>query len=327
MNKFILLIILLGSVSAEDYSSRDYHIFSGKSHGELARAIVKELGAELEPAHIKSLKDGSRSVFVEEKVNNKNVFLIQPVCGSDGASINDNLMELFMMIRELKRSSCRKLNLVIPYFGYTKDSLELNVEDVAAILESADVDRVVCLDLSSRDLQACFHKATVDHLSASPLFAAYFAKIALLDPVVIAFKETGKVFLEKLEACGVEADFAKAVQKKGKGIKIDPIDFAGGFEQRDVILADDVCDAAALVNAALLLKKMGARQIYACLTHPAFSPEELEALKNAPFEEVVVMDTLPLRGSLPGNFKQLSIAPLLAEAIFRIETNRSLKEI
>lgn len=326
MHKLLITLLFL-SVSLAAEESREYHIFSGQTHKALAQAVAKELGAELEQAKVKCLKEGSRAVAVEEKVNNKNVFLVQPITSSEGASINDNLMELFMLVRELKRSSCRKLTLVIPFFGYAKDARTLNVEDVAALLESADVDRVVCLDLPCSDLQACFQKASVEHLSAASLFAPYFAQKRLLDPVIVACKEgnIGQLFQKKMGECGVEANLAKIVSKKGKALKVESVDFAGGFEQRDVILVDDVCESADfLLKAAECLQKMGAREIYACVTHPAL---ELEVLKAAPFQEVVLADTLPLKGALPSNVTQLSIAPLLAEAIYRIETNRSLKEI
>lgn len=279
MKILIASLFVLNCLSAERYA-----LFCGKSHPDLAEAICGQFE-------------------LEEGAQNQNVYLIQTLCPSKCHSINDTLMELYTLAREAKRSSCRKITAII---SNCCDSL--NMEDAAHLLESAGVNRVVCVDM-----RGChyFKKAAIDNLSAASLLAPYFAEKRLVDPVIVG--EKGEAFQKRLEECGVKANLAS--------------DFVGDLRGKDLIFVEDLVSMPELLDVAEKYVKLDVRKIYACVTHSPFSGAEMEELGRSPFDEVVVTDTLPLKGERPANVTCVSMAPLLAEAIVRIETNRSLEEL
>jgi ribose-phosphate pyrophosphokinase len=314
MNKWIALLLSVNAFAYADFSTDLYtacqpHIFSGKAHPDLAHTLASVLGTELELA---KMEEGV--LLVDEALHNQNAFIVQPLYTSE-SSTNEILMELFSVARALKRASCREVTAIVPYLGdLAQKSL---MEDQALLLEAAGVDRLVCIDCPSRELQGSYHKASVIPLSAATIFAPYFAAKRLSDPVVISLKgDMGKSFQAKLEEEGIPTHWGKL----DGGLSLD---FVGELKGKDLILVTDRCEGASdLLHAARVFEKMEAGKIFACITHAIFSPSDLEELKDSPFHEVVLSDTLPLKGQLPANLVQLSMAPLLAEAVFRSETKR-----
>lgn len=340
MRKFFftsIVITLLFAVWIEA-AEKPYLIFSGNANPKLAEEIANHLHTELGKAKVGRFNDQETNIQILENVRNKDVYVVQPTCTTATASVNDHLMELFLMIRTLKRASAKSVTAVIPYYGYarqdrkTKPRVPISASDVAIMLESAGVTRVVAVDLHCGQIQGFFHESPVDNLYSSTIFAPYFAKKKLVNPVVISPDaggvERAKKFREQLRKLGMRSDFGIIIkQRKDAGI-VDKMDLVGDVTGKDAIIVDDLCDTGGtLIRAAEQLKKFGARRVYACITHPVFSKDAMQKIGNSVFSEVIVTDTIPLREKPPYNIKQVSVAPLLADVISRISSGRAVSEV
>lgn len=313
-------------------------IFSGNANPELSEAVAEYLDAPLGCSKVKKFNDGEISISIQENVRNKDVFIIQSCCPTESASVNDNLIELYLMVRTMKRSSASSITAVIPYYGYarqdrkTEPRVPISAADIAMMLEVGGLDRVVTVDLHAGQIQGFFHYAPVDNLYASSVFVPYFAEKELENIVVVSPDAGGvdrsKQFLEKLQAYGIESSLALiSKQRAGAGV-VASMSLIGDVVGADAIIVDDMCDTGGtLCKAAQLLKDEGARRVYAVITHPVFSGTALEKVRNSVIEEMVIADTIPLRGETPDNLKVISVGPLLGEAIRRIELGESVSDL
>lgn len=313
-------------------------IFSGNATPELARSVADYLDAPVGNAKVKKFNDGEISIRIKENVRNKDVFIIQSCCPTNEASVNDNLIELYLMVRTMKRSSASSITAVIPYYGYarqdrkTEPRVPISAADIAMMLEIGGLDRVVTVDLHAGQIQGFFHYAPVDNLYASSVFVPYFAE-KNLDNVVVVSPDAGgvdrtKKFLEKLNAYGIDGNLALiSKQRAGAGV-VSSMSLIGDVVGADAIIVDDMCDTGGtLCKAAQLLKDEGAKRVFAVITHPVFSGTALEKIRNSVIEEIVIADTVPLRDEAPDNLKVISIGPLLGEAIRRIELGESVSDL
>ena len=186
----------------------DALLFSGNSNVPLAEKVANYLDVSLGNASVKKFNDGEISIQIGQNVRNKDIFILQPTCPSEKQSINDNLMELYLLVRTMKRSSAASVTAIIPYYGYARQDrktaprVPISAADVALLLESAGVDRVVTVDLHCGQIQGFFHNAPVDNLFASTMFVPYFAQKDLNNVVIVSPDAGGvdraKKFLEKL---------------------------------------------------------------------------------------------------------------------------------
>lgn len=326
--KIFLLFLLLPSLLSA-YDQAPYHLFSGTSNPHLAERVAEYLGVELSPIQISRFNDGEIRIKIDQNVRNSHVFLLQSTCTTDNLNVNDSLIELFLMIRAMKRASVKQVTAIIPYYGYarqdrkTESRVPISASDIAMLLEHAGADHVISVDLHCGQIQGFFHKAPVDNLFASKVFVQYLAaKTDLIDPVIISPDaggvERAKKFLEGLGAKGIEAGLAVIVKQRAEAGVIDKMNLVGTVDGCDAIIVDDICDTAGtLVQAAKELKKQGARRVFACITHPVFSGLALERIGNSCLTELVVADTIPEQKDLPPNVVTLSVAPLIAEAVLR----------
>jgi ribose-phosphate pyrophosphokinase len=247
-------------------------------------------------------------------------------------------MELFLLVRTMKRASAGSITAVIPYYGYARQDrkvsprVPISAADIALLFEEAGIDRVVTIDLHCGQIQGFFRNAPVDNLTASSLFISHFVQKDLKNIVVVAPDPGGvdraKKFMEQLQAKGYCAQMAIiSKQRAGAGV-IDSMKLMGDVSGADAIIIDDLCDTAGtLVQAAALLKEKGAHHVYAAITHPVFSGPALERIKNSVIEELVITNTIPLSPQAPANIKVISCAELLAEAIYRIHLGGSVSEL
>jgi ribose-phosphate pyrophosphokinase len=311
-------------------------LFCGNASKKLGEAVAKHLGIEMGDATVSRFNDGEIRIRIHEDTRNKSVFVLQSTCGMKENSINDSLMELYLLIRTLKRSSARIVTAVIPYYGYARQDRKLegrvpiSASDVAMLLEVAGADRVIAIDLHCGQIQGFFHHSPVDNLYAGPSFVSHFVKKDLVNPIVVS-PDAGGVeracrFRAKLAEEGVQAGLAVVVKRRAGAGVIEKVDLVGDVEGCDIIIVDDMCDTAGtLTKTAAKLKFKGARNVYACITHPVFSGPALERIENSVITEMVVADTIPLYDKeLPENITQVTIAPLLAEAIKCIYKGQSL---
>lgn len=313
-------------------------IFSGNGNLPLAKEVAEYLNIPLGDALISKFNDGEIQIKINDSVRNKNVFIIQSNCPSKNQSVNDNIMELFLLVRTVKRASAASVTAVIPYYGYarqdrkTSERVPISAADVAMLLEMAGVDRVVTVDIHCGQIQGFFQDVPVDNLNAAALFVPHFVKKNLQNVVVISPDAGGvdraKRFMENLISHGVPADMAMISKQRAKAGVIASMNLIGDVNGADVIIVDDMCDTGGtLVKAAQLLKDKGAKRVFTAITHPVFSSDALDKIRHSVIEEMVIADTIPLRGETPSNLRCISVGPLLGEAIRRIESGRSLSDL
>lgn len=337
--KYLLLltsVLLTISCCAEECG---FKLFSGNATHALAERIAAHLDIPLSKAKVERFNDGEVKIQIEESIRNCDVYVLQSTCPTSTASVNDNIMELFLMVRAMKRASAKSVTAIIPYFGYArqdrkvKSRVPISASDISMLLEMAGVDHVISVDLHCGQIQGFFHKAPVDNLYASTIFVPYIAaKSDLRDPVVVSPDaggvERAKQFLEGLTSYGINAQLAVIVKQRKEAGLVESMDLVGNVQNSDAIIVDDMCDTAGtLVKAAEELKQKGARRVFACITHPVFSGNALYKIEHSVIDEIVVADTIPLRALPPYNLTQISVAPLLAEAITRAHKGESISHL
>jgi ribose-phosphate pyrophosphokinase len=313
-------------------------IFSGNANPLLAEEVARYLGVSLGELTLGKFNDGEIRVSINTNIRNKDVFIIQSSCPSEKQSINDTIMELFLLVRTLKRASAASITAVIPYYGYgrqdrkTAGRVPISAADIAMMLEEAGVDRVITIDLHCGQIQGFFHHIPVDNLYALPLFTSYFLDKELHNPVVVSPDaggvERAKKFIDTLHKYGVYAEMALISKQRAQAGVIAAMNLIGNVENADAIIIDDMCDTGGtLVKAAELLKQQGARRVFAAVTHPVFSNNAIDLITDSVIDVMIVTDTIPLRGAIPSKIQTISVGSLLGEAIYRIQSGESLSAL
>jgi len=315
--------------SAEKWTTHNC-LFSASAHPQLAKEIGERLGVALSNASLTRFKDSEVSIEVNETVRGRDVFVVQSVCRSyPNQSVNDALMELTLFVGALRRSSAKSVTAVLPYYGYSRSDRRMGrytigAADVAHILTSVGVDRVMAVDLHSGQIQGFFPPhVPVDNLPAGSVAACYFAELGL-DEAVVASPDAGGVARAKQFAstmttvglklrmkglhpektpgtCVPNAGYHKLailVKQRSGASQIERMDLIGNVADEDVILVDDIVDTAGtLCTAAAECKRHGARRVFAFCTHGLFSgcaPRRLaEAYAAGHLEYVVVTNSVP----------------------------------
>lgn len=310
-------------------------ILTGTAHPSFAQRICSELGIELSRAKHYRFSDGEIGLSIDESVRGADVFLIQPTCNP----VNENLMELFIMLDALKRASAYRINVVIPYFGYARQDRKSKPRDpisaklMANLLTEAGADRVITADLHAGQIQG-FFDIPVDHLTGMPLLASYFKENVapgLSAPLVVVAPDVGGMVRARKFAGQLKADLAVVDKRRSHEAAnfCEVMDVIGDVEGKTVVLVDDIIDTAGTIcNAAALIKERGAVRVYTCATHGVLSGPALERLESSGISEVILTDTIPLPESKKSaKIVQLSIAPLFAEAILRVHSDRSVSRL
>jgi len=334
----VWMLSLYGQYDAHENFADTAVIFSGNANRALAEEVAKYLNVPLGEIDLGKYNDGEIRVSINKNVRNRDVFIIQSNCPSERQSINDNIMELFLMVRTLKRASAASITAVIPYYGYarqdrkTSGRVPISAADIAMMLEEAGVNRVVTIDLHCGQIQGFFQNIPVDNLFASPLFTSYFARKDLSNLVVVSPDaggvERARKFIEDLSRYNVHADMALISKHREKAGVVASMNLIGDVTGADAIIIDDICDTAGtLVRAASLLKEKGARRVFAAITHPVFSNIALDLIRDSVIDEMLVANTIPLRGEIPPNIHTISVGPLLGEAIRRVQYGESLSTL
>ena len=269
----------------------------------------------------------------------KDVYVIQPTC----IPVNEHLMELLLMVSTMRRASAERITAVIPYYGYARQDrkmtarVPISAADVARLLEAMGVDRVVAVDLHCGQIQGFFGpRVPVDNLDAGTVGVKYFINKGLVNPVVVS-PDAGGVYRAKqfreginMQAPGLDAGLAMIIKQRPKAGQVERMDLVGNVDGCDVVIVDDMIDTATtLCMGAAELKKHGARRVFAFASHGLFSGTASDRIARSELEEVVVTNTIPLAPSSRSNSKihQLSVAPLLAEAIRRVHLRQSVSDL
>ena len=307
----------------------DFKIFSGNSNHELAEEIASIMGKPLGKSSVSKFSDGEISVSLWETVRGIDTYIVQSTCDP----VNDSLMELCIMIDAMKRASAGRINAVVPYYGYARQDRKAKARDpitaklVADIITSAGADRVVTMDLHAPQIQGYFN-IPVDHLLGMPILVKYFREMRL-DDLVIVSPDHGSVTRARNMAHPLDAPIAIVDKRRPKANVSEIMNIIGDIDGKNVILVDDMIDTAGTItNAANALKDMGAKEVYACATHPVLSGPAIERIQDSAIKELVLLNTIPLPEEKKiDKIKLLSVAPLFAEAMIRIFTNDSISRL
>lgn len=336
---FLVALFSLNSLNALSRSvNGDALLFSGNANPELAQKVAEQLGMPLGKAKVARFNDGEIQIHIDENVRKKHVYLIQPTCPSASQSINDNVMELFLLIRTMKRASAASITVIAPYYGYARQDRKLRARvpisaaDIAYMLELAGATRVVTIDLHCGQIQGFFQNVPCDNLYGSLLFAPYMAQQDLSNIVVVSPDaggvERANQFMYELSKKGISSDMAVISKQREKAGVVGSMHLIGDVKDADTIIVDDMCDTGGtLCKAAALLKEKGARRVFAVITHPVFSNKALETIGNSVIDQMVIADTIPLRGDVPANITVISMASLLADAIACLDQGESLSAL
>jgi len=304
-------------------------IFSGTSHPDLGVEIATGVGEKLGNVEIARFSNGEIYVRFLESVRGVDAFVIQ-TCAEP---VNDYIMELLLLIDALKRASAKRITAVVPYYGYSRqDKKTLAREPISArlladIISVAGADRVLSVDLHAGQIQG-FFDFPVDHITALPLLASYIAQKNLRDVVVVS-PDAGRVKVAKKFADRLCAPMAILHKRRPEKNVAEVLHVIGEVEGKNAVLIDDMVDTAStMVNAADALEREGAREIYACATHPILSGPAVERIRDSKIKELVVTNTL----SVPPEKKidkisVLSIAPLVASTILAVFKEESVSDL
>ncbi len=307
----------------------DFKIFTGNSHPALAEEIAKIMGKPLGKATVSTFSDGEISVNLWETVRGIDTYIVQPTCGP----VNNSLMEVLIMIDAMKRASAGRINVVIPYYGYARQDRKAKARDpitaklVADLLVAAGADRVVTMDLHAAQIQGYFN-IPVDHLVGMPILVKYFQGKNLEDLVIVS-PDHGSVTRARNMAQPLNAPIAIVDKRRPEPNKSEIMNIIGDIEGKTAILVDDMIDTAGTItNAANALKDLGAKEVYACATHPILSGPAIERIADSAIKELVLLNTTPIpEEKIIDKIKVLSVAPLFAEAMMRIFTNDSISKL
>jgi ribose-phosphate pyrophosphokinase len=334
--KALLSIIIASSIVTG--LNAQIMLFSGNANKDLAQKIADHLQIKLGQAIVSTFNDGEIQIQIKESVRGHDVFILQPTCHTATQSVNDTLMELFLLVRTMQRASAKSITVVVPYYGYARQDrkamsrVPISAADVAMMLEEAGVDRVLTIDLHCGQIQGFFRNAPVDNLFSSPIFIDYFVSKELNNVVVVS-PDAGGVdraykFAQQLRKYDVPAEIALiSKRREGAGV-IQSMYLIGDVNNADAIIVDDICDTAGtLVKAAQLLKDNGANRVFAVIPHGVFSGNAIDKIRNSVICEMVIADTIPLREPAPANLTILSVSELLADAILRIHKGESVSAL
>lgn len=295
-------------------------IFTGNANPALAKEICDYLGLPLGEAFVGRFNNGEVQIMIDESVRGKDVFIIQPT----SYPVNDNLMELMVMADALKRASARHITAVVPYYGYARQDRKtrgrepITAKLVANLMQTAGITRLVTIDLHAGQIQG-FFDVPVDHLFGASILAKYINEKNMEDVIVVS-PDLGGVTRARDLADRIGAPIAIIEKKRPEPGVAKVMNLIGDVAGKNCIIIDDIVDTAgSLVEGAKALEEFGAKSVTAAVTHAVLTDPASERIANSNIKELIVINTIPLpeNCNLP-NITQLSVAPLLGEAIMRI---------
>ena len=306
-------------------------LFSGRAHPLLAQKVSDYLGIPLGAVRIADFPDGETQIKIEEDIRGKDVFFINPT----SSPVSTHLMETLIFIDCAKRASARRISAVIPYFGYARQDrkdegrVPITAKLVANLLTAAGASRVLTLDLHAAQIQG-FFDIPVDNLYAEPVLSRYWSQLKM-DDLVLVSPDVGNVKRARVYAERLGGDLAIIDKRRRSGADVEVSRIIGSVEDKTVLMMDDMISTAGTVcSAARLCRDQGARRIFVGATHAVLCGPAVTRLTEAPIDQIVVTDTIPVSAetiNAIGKLKVLSVSALLGEAIHRINNNESLSSL
>jgi len=307
-------------------------IISCNSNQELAKSIATYIGVSLADASMRKFADDEIFVEINENIRGEDVFIIQ----STSHPANDHLMELLISIDAAKRGSAKRITAVIPYYGYARQDRKtgprtpITAKLVANLITSAGADRVLTMDLHAGQIQGFFDIPLDNIFSAPPIIKDMKAKFAGNNDLVISSPDVGGVVRARAFAKRLNAGLAIADKRREKAGESEVMHIIGEVKDKTCILLDDIADSAGtLCNAAKALKEHGAREVYSYIAHGVLSGKALEKIQNSNIKELVLTDSILASDAVKKskNIRHISIAPLMGEAIKRINSDSSVSAL
>jgi ribose-phosphate pyrophosphokinase len=295
-------------------------LFVLSSNVKLAHDIAEYIGIPLSKCEVTHFADGEINIDIPETVRGHKVFVIQSTCNP----VNEHIMELLIMIDALKRASAREVNVIIPYYGYSRQDRKakarqpISAKLVANLIQVAGASRVVCMDLHAPQLQG-FFDIPIDNFRAMPIISNYILS-KKLENVCVVSPDHGGVARARDLANVLQSPIAIIDKMRPEPNVAEVMNIIGKVKSKTCIIIDDMIDTAGSIYAAAnALMDAGAKEIYACCTHPLFSKNATELLMKAPIKEVICTNTveLPEEKIFP-KLVQLSTAELLGQGIINI---------
>ena len=316
-------------MAEQSYNSK-VKIFALNSNKPLAKKIADAVGVPLGKTSVDRFSDGEIRINIEESIRGDEIFIIQ----STSAPVNDNLMELLIMIDALRRASASTINVVMPYYGYARQDRKARSREpitaklVADMLEKAGADRVIVLDLHAAQIQG-FFDIPVDHLMGAPLLADYFLKNGLEKDAVVVSPDHGGVTRARKLAEFLKAPIANIDKRRPKANVAEIMNIIGSVDGKRCIIIDDMIDTAGTITlASQALMDAGAKEVYACATHPVLSGPAIERLDKSPIKKIIVTDSIQLPEEKQiDKLTQVSVGPLIGDAIKRIHENKPVSPL
>ena len=306
-------------------------IVACNSNRPLAEAVAAALGLPLTRASVRRFADMEVFVEIHENIRGEDVFVVQ----STSYPANDNLMELLITIDALRRASARRITAVIPYFGYARQDRKsgsrkpISAKLVANLITEAGANRVLTMDLHAGQIQG-FFDIPVDNMQAAPLFSRDIQERFAGRNLMIVSPDVGGVVRARAIATRLGTDLAIIDKRRQAAGVSEVMHVIGEVEGRDCILVDDIVDSGGtLVNAARALIENGAKSASVYVTHGVLSGGAVARIASSPIELMVLTDSILATEAvrLAANIKQLTIAPLIADAMARIHEERSVSSL
>lgn len=301
-------------------------ILSGTAHPELAKLIAANLGVSLCETTVDTFPDGETFVQIHENVRGRDVFIVQPTC----PPTNQNLMELLIMVDAARRASADRITAVLPFFGYARQDrkdrprVPITAKLVANLLVAAGVNRVLTIDLHAGQIQG-FFDIPVDHLYAAPVLVNGLRE-RIGDDIVVVSPDVGGIKMTHAYARTLSAPMAIVAKNRVSAEEVQALSVIGDVEGKNVLLVDDLTETAGTLTAAAgLLKKHGAKNIYAAVSHGVLGEKGKDRLQNSEIIELFATNSVPQAHG--PKVTALDVSPLLADAIRRIHSSESVTSL
>ena len=303
-------------------------LISLSANEKMTKEISEILGVEILPSHVTHFADGEMIFEGEKSFRGDNIYIIQSTC----SPVTERLMEVLLCCDACKRASARSITLIMPYFGYARQDRKakarqpISAKLVADLLTTAGANKIICTDLHASQIQGFFN-IPVDDVSAMPLFFNYFSKLNLEDVVCVSPDHGGVTRTSRL-AAKMNAPIAIIDKRRPEPNKAEVIGIVGDIKDKTCIIVDDIADTAGtLCAAANKLKELGAKRVFAAITHGILSRDAVTKIQYSAIEKLVITDSIPLPLEKQiDKIEVLPLAPMMANIIKALELGTSLSE-
>lgn len=304
-------------------------VLGGNSNPDLVKELAELLGVTPADALVAKFPEGEIQVQIRENIRGKDVFIVQSTCTQP----NDNLMELLILIDAARRASAKRITAVLPFYGYARQDrkdrprVPITAKLVANLITKAGADRVLTMDLHAGQIQG-FFDIPVDHLYSINVMGDYIKKKNLKNLVVVS-PDVGGIRMARAYSTLLQSSFAVVDKRRENAAQTHVMNIIGEVSGKNVVLVDDlISTGGSLAEAAKALKDAGALEIYAAVVHPVLAGNAIERIKNSVLNELIVTNSIPIASERKiDRIRQISVAPLLAEAIYRIHKNESVSSL